>query len=161
MADNEAAYSKGTDMSAVMTIPPMYTDDIGDSRFDTYEVDMELHDHAPPAAPFFLSEPITASKYILFRLPVGWVGDRHPTPNYRLVICLAGSIKFIASTGETLILSPGDRMMDMNTTGKGHATEVMSPHAAEGIIIRVDYATRLTRLEEVGEIVPVDWGLAF
>jgi hypothetical protein len=29
-------------------------------------------------------------------------------------------------------------MMDMNTTGKGHATEVVSPDAAEGIIIRVD-----------------------
>jgi hypothetical protein len=123
---------------AVMTIPRMYTDDAGHSRFDTYEVAVELHDHAPPAAPFFLSEPIAASKYILFRLPAGWVGDQHPTPNYRLVICLAGSIKFIGSTGETLILHPGDRMMDMNTTGKGHATEVPSPDGAEGIIIRVD-----------------------
>jgi hypothetical protein len=28
--------------------------------------------------------------------------------------------------------------MDMNTTGKGHATEVPSPGGAEGIIIRVD-----------------------
>jgi len=29
-------------------------------------------------------------------------------------------------------------MMDMNTTGKGHSTEVVSKEAAEGVIIRVD-----------------------
>jgi hypothetical protein len=56
----------------------------------------------------------------------GWIGDQHPTPNYRLVICLAGALRFIGSGGETLTLQPGDRMMVMNTTGKGHATEVVS-----------------------------------
>jgi hypothetical protein len=35
-------------------------------------------------------------------------------------------------------LRPGDRMMDMNTTGKGHATEVISNEPAEDIIIPVD-----------------------
>ena len=125
-------------MNAAMIIPRMYTDEAGESRFDSYHVDLELQDHAPPAAAFLLSAPITATKYILFRLPAGWIGGQHPTPNHRLVICLSGSMKFIGSTGETLILRPGDRMMDMNTTGKGHATEVVSADAAEGIIIRVD-----------------------
>jgi hypothetical protein len=54
------------------------------------------------------------------------------------VICLGGALRFIGSTGDTLTLHPGDRMMDMNTTGKGHATEVVSKVPAEGIIIRVD-----------------------
>lgn len=124
-------------MSATMAIPRMYTDDAGDSRFDTIEVQLDLHSHAPPAAPFFTAEPVAAGDYILFRLPAGWVGDQHETPDVRLVICLAGSIKFIGSTGETLTLNPGDRMLDMNTTGKGHATEVVSPGAADGIIIRI------------------------
>src|SRR5450432_31560 len=109
-------------MPAAMTISRMYTDDAGDSRFDKYEVPLELHSHAPPAAPFITAEPTATRDYILFRLPSGWVGDQHPTPDVRLVICLAGSIKFIGSTGETLTLNPGDRMLDANTTGKGHAT---------------------------------------
>ena len=125
-------------MTSTITVARMYTDTAGDSRFDTYDVPLTLHDHAPPAAPFFTAEPEQATKYIFFRIPPGWVGAQHPTPNYRLVICLAGSLRFIASNGETLTLLPGDRMMDMNTTGKGHATEVVSKEPAEGIIIRVD-----------------------
>jgi hypothetical protein len=116
----------------------MYTDDAGDSRFDSYEVPLSLHDHAPPAAPFFTAEPEAATSYVFFRLPPGWVGAQHPTPSFRLVVCLAGTLRFIGSTGETLILRPGDRIMDTNTTGKGHATEVASSESAEGIIIRVD-----------------------
>jgi hypothetical protein len=110
----------------IMTIPRMFTDEAGESRFDSYKVPLTLHEHAPPAAPFLLSEPSTATKYLFFRIPPGWVGAQHPTPSYRLVICLSGALKFIGSTGETLILRAGDRMMDMNTTGKGHATEVVS-----------------------------------
>ena len=121
-----------------MSIPRLYTDEAGESRFDSYEVPLSLHDHAPPAAPFLLSEPSVATKYIFFQIPPGWVGAQHPTPNDRLVICLSGMLKFIGSTGETLILRAGARMMDMNTTGKGHATEVASAEPVDGIIIRVD-----------------------
>jgi hypothetical protein len=123
-------------MPETMTIPRMYSDTAGDSRFDAYEVPLALQAHAPPAAPFLTAQPVTANNYILFRLPPGWIGAQHPTPDVRLVVCLAGAIKFIGSTGETLTLNPGDRMLDMNTTGKGHATEVVSSGAADGIIIR-------------------------
>lgn len=119
-------------------VPRMYTDENGESRFDQYELPLELHDHAPPAAPFFTAAAQPATSYILFRIPPRWIGAQHPTPNYRLVICLAGTLKFIGSTGEILILRPGDRMMDMNTSGKGHATEVVGDEPVEGIIIRVD-----------------------
>ena len=125
-------------MNATLTVPRMYTDAAGDSRFDSYDVNLELHDHAPPAAPFFTAEPVPATRYVFFRIPPGWVGAQHPTPNYRLVICLAGELQFIGSKGETLTLRPGDRMMDMNITGKGHATAVVSQESVEGIIIRVD-----------------------
>jgi hypothetical protein len=54
------------------------------------------------------------------------------------VICLAGVLRFIGSTGETLTLRPGGRMMDMNTTGKGRGTEVASEKPVEDIIIRID-----------------------
>jgi hypothetical protein len=125
-------------MAETITIHRMVTDGAGDSRFDNYDMPIALHDHAPPAAPFFTAEPQQATQYVLFRLPAGWKGAQHPTPNNRLVICLAGVLRFIGSTGESLTLHPGDRMMDMNTTGKGHFTEVLSDHPVDGIIIRVD-----------------------
>ena len=125
-------------MTEVMTIPRLYTDEAGDSRFDIHEVAMTLHDHAPPAAPFLMTVTTAATQYIFFRVSPGWNGGRHVTPNHRLVICLKGALRFIGSAGDTLTLHPGDRMMDMNTTGKGHATEVVSEGDVEGIIIRVD-----------------------
>src|SRR5262249_11487636 len=87
-------------MKSTLTVPRMYTDEAGDCRFDSYEMDLTLHDHAPPAAPFLTTEPEQATKYIFFRIPPGWIGAQHPTPNYRLVICLAGSLRFIGSTGD-------------------------------------------------------------
>jgi hypothetical protein len=125
-------------VTEMMKIPRLYTDEAGNSRFDTYNIALALHDHAPPAAPFLMTGPETATKYILFRKPPGWNGGQHVTPNYRLVICLSGALRFIGSAGDTLTLHPGDRMMCMNTTGKGHATEVASEEPAEGIIIRLD-----------------------
>jgi hypothetical protein len=125
-------------MTETMTIARMYTDSADDSRFDTYEMPMALHDHAPPAGSFFTAEPERATQFILFRLPAGWTGAQHPTPNNRLVICLSGVIRFVGSTGDSLTLHPGDRMMDMNTIGKGHSTEVLSNDSADGIIIRAD-----------------------
>ena len=125
-------------MASTFGVPRLYSDSAGDSRFDSYDVALELHDHAPPAAPFFTADPVSATRYVFFRIPPGWKGAEHVTPNPRLVICLKGELRFIGRTGETLTLRPGDRMMDVNTTGKGHATEVVSTEPAEGIIIRLD-----------------------
>ncbi len=35
-------------MSPRLSLPRMYTDAAGDSRFDRHEMDLTLHDHAPP-----------------------------------------------------------------------------------------------------------------
>lgn len=125
-------------MTAPFLVSRLFSDAAGESRFDTYEVALELHDHAPPAAPFYTAEPVAATRHIFFRIPPGWKGEAHVTPNPRLVICLAGALRFIGSAGESLTLHPGDRMLDVNTTGKGHGTEIVSDVPAEGIIIRLD-----------------------
>jgi len=52
------------------------------------------------------------------------------------VVYLSGSFKFIGSAGDELIMKPGDRVLDLNTTGKGHATKVVSDGPAEGLIVR-------------------------
>jgi hypothetical protein len=127
-----------TPSSEPFVVPRLYSDIAGDSRFDTAQVDLELHDYAPPAAPFYTADPVTATRYVFFRILPGWQGAVHVTPNPGLVICLSGALRFIGSTGETLTLMAGDRMLDMNLTGKGHATEVRSKEPVEGIIIRLD-----------------------
>lgn len=45
--------------------------------------------------------------------------ERDSTWLMRLAICLSGALKFIGSTGETLTLRPGDRLMDMKHYRKG------------------------------------------
>jgi len=130
--------SGGTSSNTAFLVPRLYSDAAGDSRFDTHEVTLELHDHAPPAAPFYTADPVAATRYIFFRIPPGWMGAEHVTPNRRLVICLSGALRFISSTGDSLTLQAGERMLDINVTGKGHATEVVSEEAVEGIIIRLD-----------------------
>ena len=75
---------------------------------------------------------------MFFRLPSKWYGEQHPTPFKCLVVCLSGSFKFIGSAGEELIMRAGDRVLDLNTTGKGHATAVMSDEPAEGLIVRFE-----------------------
>jgi len=120
-----------------MMVSRLYTDSSGDSRFDQYEVSLTLQPHAPPAVPFLTADAEPARNYIFFRIPPGWVGARHTTPDNRLVICLAGALQFTGSTGESLTLQPGDRMLDVNTSGKGHETAVVSTTPAEGLIVRV------------------------
>ena len=108
-------------MAESFVIPRMYSDASGECRFDTYEVPLTLQDAAPPAAPFYIANPVDATRYIFFRIPPGWVGDLHPTPNPTFCI-----------------LRAGDRLLDVNTTGDGHVTEVVSDDPVEGIIIRLD-----------------------
>lgn len=125
-------------MTASFTVRRMYSDAEGECRFDSYDVPLTLQEAAPPAAPFYTAAPVDATRYIFFRIPPGWVGDLHPTPNPRLVICLSGSLRFLGSGGTFHTLRAGDRLLDVNTSGKGHITEVMSNIPVEGIIIRLD-----------------------
>ena len=54
------------------------------------------------------------------------------------MICLSGALRFVGSDSESHTLQAGGMLMDVNTTGKGHVTEVISEIPAEGIIIRLD-----------------------
>jgi hypothetical protein len=116
----------------------MFSDESGECRFDAYDVPLSLKSAAPPAAPFYTSAPMQATSYAFLRVPAGWFGELHPTPNPRLVICLSGSLRFVGSDGASRTLNAGDRLMDVNTTGKGHTTEVLSDVPAEVVIVRLD-----------------------
>ena len=39
---------------------------------------------------------------------------------------LPGAFRFITSKGDQLVMKPGDSLLETDTTGKGHVTEVLS-----------------------------------
>jgi hypothetical protein len=127
-----------TCLMSTMKIPHLYTDEAGDSRFGTVEIPLEAQNYAPPAAPFLTSQPQQSTQYFFFRVELGWAGTQHTTPDRHLVTCVTGALRFIGSAGDEYVLKAGQTMLDENTTGKGHATEVVSPEAVEGLIVRLD-----------------------
>jgi hypothetical protein len=116
----------------------MFTDKAGDTRFDAFDVPMALKYHAPPAGPFLAAEHQSAISYTFFRLPPKWIGDAHPVPFKCLVVCLTGEFRFVTSTGDAVTMRPGDKLLETDTTGKGHVTEVLSDIAVECLIVRLE-----------------------
>ena len=82
-------------------------------------------DFAPPAAPLLVSASEAASGYVLIRLPAGWVGEAHPSPDRQVLFCLKGSMDVFTSTGEKRRISAGDIWLMADTSGKGHRTVVI------------------------------------
>jgi hypothetical protein len=109
----------------------------GLSRFDTFEVGREMTLFAPPAQPFPVSKPIPASRFVLLQLPVGWFGERHPTPARQMLFCLAGSVRATPGVGEPVTISTGDVWLMEDTTGGGHETEVISQGPFEAVVVQL------------------------
>ena len=53
-------------MPATIAIHRLYTDEAGDSRFDTTDILLALHDHSPPAAPSYTAQSQPASNLCSF-----------------------------------------------------------------------------------------------
>jgi hypothetical protein len=52
---------------------------------------------------------------------------------------MTGALRFVGSAGDEYALKAGQTMLVENTTGKGHATEVISTEPVEGLIVRLDW----------------------
>lgn len=125
-------------MSGAFTVRRMFSDEAGETRFDAFDLPMVLKDHAPPAGPFLATEHQKALSFTFFRLPPKWVGEAHPVPFKCLVVCLSGEFRFVASTAEAVVMKPGDRLIETDTTGKGHITEVLSDVSVECLVVRLE-----------------------
>ena len=121
-----------------MNITRLYSDESGESRLDSWELEQELRDFAPPAAPARISEAQEASGYMVIELPVGWGGETpHPTPDRYMLFCLSGSVCITTSTGDTCTIASGDALLMTDTTGKGHSTSVISQEPVRAVMIRL------------------------
>ncbi len=116
----------------------LYCDATGESYLDAYELDQELRDFAPPAAPISVSAEQAATGYTVLDLPVDWGGETpHPTPGRHMLFCLAGSIRVTASSGASCDIGVGDALLMTDTTGKGHATSVTSTDPVRVVMIKL------------------------
>lgn len=121
-----------------MHILRLYEDAAGESHFDLVPVDLELRDAAPPAKPVFFSKPTSASWYGHVRCPVGWDGQQHAAPQRQVLICTSGLLRMTTSLGDAREIGPGTAVLVEDTSGKGHASEVVSETAFEAIVIRLE-----------------------
>jgi hypothetical protein len=123
---------------SLLIIPRMFSDDDGEGRFDQTQLPLTVKEYAPPAAPVTVGEPMQVGRCVFLRMPPGWFGEQHPTPHKQLIVCLSGSVRFTGGGGATHVLRPGESLIDANTTGPGHTSEVVSDVPFEGYLISLD-----------------------
>ena len=122
-------------------MPPSYRvirlseDAAGESHFDSLEVEQTLSQFAPPALPYLVSAIDAASGYSVIRIPVGWLGERHPSPHRQMCFCWAGAVKVTASDGAIRMIEPGTIWLMTDTQGKGHESEVVSAVPFEAVLV--------------------------
>jgi hypothetical protein len=121
-----------------LIIPRMFSDDAGECRFDQSTIPLTVKEYAPPAAPVTLGEPMQVGRCVYLRMPPGWFGEQHPTPLRQLVVCLKGAVRFTGSDGATHTIGPGESLIDANTSGPGHTSEVISDVPFEGYLITLE-----------------------
>jgi quercetin dioxygenase-like cupin family protein len=108
----------------------VYADAAGESHFQDVDVELAEVSFAPPAPPLYLSPFLPATQFGLVRIPAGWHGDWHPTPQRQVFVYLAGEIEAQVSDGEIRRFVPGSVTLVEDTTGKGHVSRVVSPDDA-------------------------------
>jgi quercetin dioxygenase-like cupin family protein len=124
-----------TNMQSKYALVRLSEDASGESHFDEVEVKQSLSQFAPPALPFLVSPTEKASGYAAIKIPVGWVGERHPSPHRQICFCWSGAFKVTASDGEVRVIEPGTIWLMTDTKGKGHRSEVVSSVPFEAVIV--------------------------
>jgi Cupin domain len=103
----------------------LYADASGQTHFA--DVDIELHEaaYAPPAPPFFVSEPSPATAVAWTTIPKGWSSGWHPTPRLQWWFQLVGEVEVSTGDGETRRLGPGSIVRLEDVGSRGHTTRVV------------------------------------
>lgn len=124
-------------MVAPVKVHRLRADHTGLSRFDSFEIEREMTRFAPPAVPFPVSKITPASSFALLQLPVGFFGERHPTPVRQILFCLAGAVRVTPGVGQSTTIGSGDAWLMEDTTGGGHETEVISEVPFEAVVVQL------------------------
>ena len=120
-----------------MKYSEMYTDEAGETHFRDVEVEFDLVDVAPPAAPMNISKFRPAKDVAIITLPAGWGGGWHPAPSVGHIFVLAGEMEVEVSDGEIRRFPQGSVWLHRDLTGKGHDTRVVSKDGATMVMVRM------------------------
>ena len=108
------------------TYPRLYAGADGESHFEDIEIDLAATDYAPPAPPLNLSASVPATQFRFMQAPAGWTSDWHTSSARTMFFVLSGEWEVTASDGESRRFSAGSTLLVEDTTGKGHASRVIS-----------------------------------
>jgi hypothetical protein len=115
----------------------LYADDNGLSHFGDGDIRLNETAYAPPAPPFFLSDPEAAQAVAVTEIPAGWVGDWHPSPKLQWWFQLAGEVEVEVSNGEKRRFVAGSIVRVEDTTGRGHITRVVSAEPVRAVYVQL------------------------
>ena len=115
----------------------MYSDEDGESHFETLEVEFREVDYAPPANPMFVSDLEDATRAGFVMAVPGPLGDWHPTPVRQYMIPVSGEFEVTVTDGSKRRIGPGRPLLLEDKTGRGHYTEVVSEEPAVVAVIHL------------------------
>jgi hypothetical protein len=113
----------------------LFSDDNGESHFQDIQRDLTPTDFAPGIPNLFISTPIEASDASFFGAPSRWEADWHVSSGRHLFAVITGVWEVTASDGEVRTFSRGDVLLVEDTTGKGHASRVVSEEDSLALLV--------------------------
>lgn len=124
-------------MSADLSFSRLVPESDGESRFEAIAIPVTLQNFAPPAQPFSVSPLSQATQCGFLHIPVGWVGEMHPSPMRMWIFVLEGEMQFEASNGEARRIAPGSALLLEDTVGRGHVSRVLGSRPVTLAVVRL------------------------
>jgi hypothetical protein len=121
-----------------MAYTRLYADESGESHFTEVEIDLALVDYIAQGPRLELSPNTPASGVRFMNAPPGWESEWHPSSTRNLFFVLTGEWEVTASDGESKRFGAGAALLVEDTTGKGHASRVVSEIDSLAAMIQLD-----------------------
>ena len=107
---------------ASFAVPRMYSNAAEEYHVDSYDVP-DAAGHRAAGCNFLTPRPRRMRSASFLPIPPSRVGDLHPTPNRRLVICRCGMAGSSVVGGG--VCRPSAGLLDVNATAKGYMTAII------------------------------------
>ncbi len=114
---------------STLTYMRSYADADGGSHMEPAELELASKDFVPPASPIDVSALQGAMTYGFLRVPSGYVGEWHPSPQRQWLFFLSGEMEFTMTDGTVYTGRPGSAVLLEDTTGRGHQSRVLGGDA--------------------------------
>ena len=115
----------------------IYAGPDGVSHFGDAGIELQEIPYAPPAPPYFISQPEAATAVVVTTIPPGWVGDWHPSPKLQWWFQLGGELEVEVGDGEKRRFVAGSIVRVDDTTGRGHVTRVIGSQPVSAVYVQL------------------------